>query len=253
MTAAAIRKRRKSSALALAALAVLSAGCAHKQLKPAIVAPYTQTTIIALAPVLNFSGTRQLDTLKVTDILYSELQQIPGLAIVPVNRVLAQMAQDHVDAIQTPQQALTLAERLDADAIIVAAITEYNPYYPPVVGMVMQIYGFEGQQPARQAFDPVELERQASPTRITVDLNQQQMPKSQVQRIYNAGDSATAKLVKRFAKLRGTGNDPYRWQLYMRSQSHYLRFVCHESIRELLEQECCRMNESFLSDRQEYN
>jgi len=231
----------------------LLCGCSARKLNTTLTSPYHQTTTIAVAPVLNFSGESDLDTLKATDILYSELQQVEGLAVVPVNRVLAQMAQDNIDAIKTPQQACDLAERLGAQAIVVAAITEYDPYYPPVVGLALQLYGFKNDQASRPAFDPVELERLAAPQKIKLDPNPRDGPKSQVLRIYNGRDRDIVKQVKRFAKARGTGTSPYKWELYLRSQMHYLRFVCHQAICELLEQEAARMDQSFLSDHQEYN
>lgn len=245
----------RSNCLVLKALSLtgLLVGCSNTHKQTPLTAPYSGQVTIAVAPVLNYSGTAELDTLKVTDILFSELQQVEGLAVVPVNRVLAQMAQDGTDSIQSPQQAVELAEKLGAQAIVVAAITEYSPYYPPVVGVALQLYGFGNEDVVHSAFDPVTMERLPSPMKVHLDLAHKYWPKSQVLRIYNSRDRRTVDEVKQFAKERGTGTSPYEWELYLRTQTDYLRFVSHRAIRELLEQEMDRINETFLSDRREYN
>lgn len=227
-------------------------GCSGQSRGPLVVAPYPALTTIAVAPVLNFSGTQDLDTLKVTDILFGELQQVDGLAVIPVNRVLAQMAQDGIDVIESPQQALELAERLGVQAIIVTAITEYDPYFPPKVGLAMQLYGLD-ERADLSGIDTVKLQRRASPMQIKVDLEKRYWPKSQVQRRYDGRDDETINKVKQFARERGTGHSPYGWEVYVRTQQDYLRFVCHEAISELMEREKDRMNQTFLSDAVEYN
>ena len=231
-----------------ACLFVLIAGCSQQKKQVRLSSPYPREMTVVLAPVLNYSGERNLDTLKVTDILYSELQQVRGFAVIPVDRTLAQMAKDGITNIEDPQQALNLASQLGADMIVVAAVTEYNPYYPPIVGIAMQVYGVRSDGFRSASLDPVKLARSALPLKISADAAPKYLPKNQIQEIFNARDKRIAALARKFAKSRGTGNSPYKTDLYLRSQEYYLRFVCYQSIKELLDKEVERINTAYLSD-----
>jgi hypothetical protein len=76
---------------ALLLLAVAS-GCAtsDRETEPT----YTPQTIsVAVAPVLNLSGSRDWDVVKATDLVASELGTFPGVTVIPVNRSLALLAE----------------------------------------------------------------------------------------------------------------------------------------------------------------
>ncbi len=245
-----VRTIRIVSLLAGVAVALaFLAGCSSQKKDISLRSPYPREMTVVLAPVLNYSGEQNLDTLKVTDILYSELQQVRGFAVIPVNRTLAQMAKDGITNIENPQQALNLANELGADMIIIAAITEYNPYYPPIVGIAMQVYGVKNDKVFSSAsVNPVKLARSAYPLRISSNVGEEYLPKNQIQEIFNSRDKRIVKQVKAFAKMRGTNTSPYKSELYLHSQEYYLRFVCYESIKKLLEKELERINFTYLAD-----
>ena len=226
--------------------AMMMEGCCQKQevvFCPRLCSPYGRAVTVAVVPILNYSGNLDIDTLKVTDILYSELQQVEGFAVIPVNRLLAQMAQENMRCVETPEQALGLARKVGAEIILVSAITEYNPYYPPVVGMAMQVFS-EPEPASTQAsgVDPVVLRRMSSPLKLDVDIDPEFWPRNQIQRIYNSRDKMVLEQVKHFADDRGVGHSPYGWDVYLRSQEYYLRFVCYKAIAELLDKEVERIN-----------
>ena len=152
------------------AVALTTLGCSQKkQVKDNghLVSPYDRQITVVVAPVLNFSGNQDLDPIKVTDILYSEMQSVEGFAVIPTNRMLAQLARDRITVIETPQQAMKIANELGADAIVVSAITEYNPFYPPVIGMAVQVYGLQHEAIRVPKIDPVAMERSASPLKLS--------------------------------------------------------------------------------------
>ncbi len=241
----------KSLSYIALAICLCAMGCQTAQPKRqmGVASPYKGMVTLVVAPVMNFSGANDIDMMRITDLLFSELQQIEGVTVIPVNRTLAAMAADHLDTIETPEQAVSLAGRLGADATIVTAITEYNPFYPPTVGLAMQIYGFNATG-RRVLIDPVSLERQAAPIRITSDLDRSRLPKNQISRIYNGTDKKTVSDVKRFAKQRGTGISPFGWDLYMRSQEKYLRFVFNMAITEMFQKEAIRVSETEATGHQ---
>jgi len=217
-------------------------GCADRRRPTDPLSPYPEHTTVAIAPLLNYSGAESLNTLTATDLFYSELQQVKGLTVIPVNRVLAQMAQNRWNELASPQDVLKLADQLGAQIILVAAVTEYNPYYPPIVGLAVQLFSAEATGTGSSTgIDPTELQRSARPLPIEINLERKYWPKNQIQRIYNARSEEIVSEVKAFAKQRGATSSPYGWEFYLRSQQDYLRFVFHQAICELLTKEAARV------------
>jgi hypothetical protein len=187
--------------------------------------------VVAVAPVLNLSNSSDWDTLKVTDILASEFQSFPDVAVVPVNRTLAALALMGKSAVETPRDALDLARELGADATVVTAITEYDPYDPPIVGIVMQWYALP-RQGLRSCFDPVVASRQASEVaRSTGAGPADSAPLLQIQRVYNAAHDDVLNDVRAFGARRAGHASPYDWRIYIKSQELFVRYCCWASIR----------------------
>ena len=73
-----------------------------------LVAPVRQ--VWAIAPAVNLSGQRDVDPLLQADCVYQQLQQIDGLTIVPVNRVVEVYAGLKIDGVKSPEQAAQVCE-----------------------------------------------------------------------------------------------------------------------------------------------
>ena len=93
-----------------------------------------------VAPLRNESGVSVVDELRLTDMLINELQQFPGLNVLPTNRSIAAMSALELRSIDTPEQAQRLAQAMDVDALLVGTITAYDPYDPPVLGMNLALF-----------------------------------------------------------------------------------------------------------------
>ncbi len=221
--------RRRWFPLVSAAL-VLATGCAQRTQTPQPVLLPPQ--VVALAPVLNLSGSRDFDPLRITDLLASEFVSCEGVAVVPVNMTLAELERRGKLTIDTPQEATALARALGADATIVVAITEYNPYYPPVVGLVMQWYP-AGADASRPADDPVNAESNEKGVATLSDANGAH-PRWQIERIFNAAHEDTRAEVRRYARKRDGDASPYGWRKYVQSQELYVRYCGWEMIQTML-------------------
>ena len=187
---------------------------------------------VAVAPALNFSGSPDFDPVKVADLMVSELASFEGVGTIGVSRVLAILAEQGVDQIQSPEHALDLCDRLGADSILVFAVTEYDAY-TPVVGMAAQMYG---RQSAGPGLDPVATSRMARPFPVPRRADAAR-PQAQIQRVFNGAHEVVQRHVRRYVELRGADEGPYGWRKYLVSQERYLRFCCFAAARALMMQQ----------------
>ncbi len=130
--------------VALSALAIVAGGC-EPQPKPygtetrlRLVAPVRQ--VWAIAPAVNLSGQRDVDPLLQADYVYQQLQEIDGVTIVPVNRVVEVFAGLRIDGVKSPEQAAQVCQLLKCDALVVPTVTAYDPYNPPKLGAALQLF-----------------------------------------------------------------------------------------------------------------
>ena len=218
----------------LLAFGVLLSGCGQKEAATVRIRnPWLESMQVAVAPALNFSGSTDFDPESVADIMASELSHVDGFSVMPVSRVLAVLARQGLSRIESPEHALEVQKLLGADAILVFSITEYDPYEPPVVGIAAQLYGsYKGAGMAD--FDPVLASRSATAPAVQ-DLEATIEPLAQAVGVFNAAHEPTITRVKIFAKHRNADDSAFGWQKYTASQQHYLRFCCHATIRELVE------------------
>lgn len=226
-------------ALAVGLMSFTLVGCAEPSV-PAVelVAPYSRPLVVAVAPALNFSGSPHVDPVRVGDWMASELSQVSSINVVGVNRVMAVLARQGREVVQSPAHALEICEQLGADAILVFAIEEYDPYSPPVVGMAAQLYG---PRPHDRGFDPVTTSRQARPF-ATDGLGEEALrPWAQVQRTFNAAHHSVVGKVEAYGRQRDAEQSPMGWRKYLASQECYMRFCCYSTIFELMEQEQHRL------------
>jgi hypothetical protein len=197
-------------------------------------APASADTVIVLAPVLNLSDSTAFDPLQLTDILAGEMQRFEGVAVVPVNLTLAALARLGKSAVETPEDARAIAQEFDADATVVAAVTEYDPYMPPRVGLVLQWYA--ASPPAHAAFlNPVTASRQMNDIGVHALSVDAQEPVFQVQQHFDASENAVQREVRDFARARRGADSPYGWRLYLESQKHFVRYCAWSSIRTMLQ------------------
>lgn len=189
---------------------------------------------IAVAPALNFSGATDFDPAVAADWMASELASAEGINVIPVSRVLAVMARVGVSVIDSPEAADAVRRELGADLILVFAVTEYDPYEPPIVGLAAQLYGSPPGWSRQAHLDPMLVSRQARPFAVGQDSNPSLRPVAQVQRVFNASHDFIRDRVREYADARGDADSVFGWRLYLVSQEHYMRYCCYAAIEELI-------------------
>ncbi len=101
--------------------------------------PFPQLSKVAVAPFFNLSTEPAVDGRQFAEAYGNELQAIPGFEVVPVGVVERAMDAHHL-TLESPEQARLLAQRLGVDAIVIGAVTDFRPYYPPRCGLQIEWY-----------------------------------------------------------------------------------------------------------------
>lgn len=130
---------------------VLLSGCAffpEISHQPSVHNPFPQLARVAITPFFNHSNEATLDTRHVAEAYFNELQLIQGFEVVPVSVVEAKI-REHRLALASPADARRLAQLLRVDAVVIGAVTDYSPYYPPRMGLVVEWFA------ANPGFHPI--------------------------------------------------------------------------------------------------
>ena len=222
-------------------------GCASNAVRRIYYNPYPQAQSLAVTVFRNESGSPDIDEMIVTDKFYTELQQIEGFEVIPVDRVINALNELGMAQVENATDAMTLADHLSVDGVIVGAITQYDPYSPPLVGMAVQLYSRhrEPVEAKAAAVDAGDLARRGQPFAMETQLPLR--PSAGVVRIIDARQNATIRRIKKYARQSNAGATPYGWKKYT-TRLNYLRFVAHEIIGELLAQQESRNDATVVGD-----
>ena len=236
-------KRRARRVVGLVAAVMLVCGCrAGRRMEPVSIAnrsfgPMT----IAVAPAMNLSGSSDFDATRFADLMASELGHADGVTVIPVSRLLGVLATQGVSGVQSATHAMELVSLVGADAILVFAVTEYDPYEPPSIGISAQLYGVR-PGPGGGRLDPVSLSRQT-----TLATMRSGPPARgllvEVQRVFDASHDSVVAEIRAFASSRGGGASPYGWRKYVVSQQAFIRFCCNATISALLHEQRERVDD----------
>ncbi len=107
--------------------------------QPVIRNPFPQLSKVAVAPFFNHSDEPTVDGREFAMAYFAELQMTPGFEVVPVGVVEEAIIANRVD-LNGSGEARRLAQLLGVDAVVVGAVTDYTPYYPPRCGMHVEWY-----------------------------------------------------------------------------------------------------------------
>lgn len=106
---------------------------------PVVHNPFPQLSRVAVAPFLNLSDEPTVDGRQFALGYFAELQATPGFEVVPLGVVEEAMIEYRID-LSNAGEARRLAQVLSVDAVVVGAVTDYSPYYPPRCGMRVEWY-----------------------------------------------------------------------------------------------------------------
>jgi hypothetical protein len=233
----------QSRAFIIAALALVACSCTMHPDPPygkesVMSLSTSRAQVWAVAPCLNLSGQRNVDPLLQADLLYEQLQQVKGLTVIPVNRTAEVYIALHLDRIQSEEQAALVCDLLGCDGLIVPTVTFYDPYEPPKVGAVLQLFTKPSSYARPQHIDPSELARESRPENISGPVTRPNF--IQVVGMFDAANGTTHAELANYAAGRYDPKSPYRAREYLVSMDRYSGFVYRKLIESLMDREFAR-------------
>ena len=226
------------------ALAVLTGCFGEKPTPPppleyTLFSPYEGAQVVAIAPAINVSGSKDFDPLVVSDTMFGELQQVGGLTVLPVNKTIAMMQTMKIRSIDSPETAAKIAAAMHADAILLISITAYDPYIPPTVGMTVQLYTVK--DPEEAPVSVVEARRAdgspLTPPAAPLPGGPSHHLAASISAVFNASNQTVRQELKDFAAGRFNYDSQLRDERFIMDSDAYMRFVCHAMVRRLIEVE----------------
>ncbi|MBI1902273.1 MAG: hypothetical protein HYS13_14325 [Planctomycetia bacterium] len=135
----------------LLCLFLLPCGCtllpeiAHE---PQVRNPFPQLSKVAIAPFFNLTTNPFASGREFALAYYGELQRVPGYEVVPIG-VTERAIEEYQLSLGSVDDVRKLAAVLGADAVVVGAITDFDPYSPPRCALKVEWYA------ANPSFHPI--------------------------------------------------------------------------------------------------
>lgn len=107
--------------------------------------PNPKLKTVAIVPFFNLSQEPDVDGRRFALAYFSELQKVPGFQVLPLGVAEVAMV-EHQLQMNNPEDVLKLAQVLNVDAVVIGAVTDYSPYYPPRIGMQVSWYSPHAQE-----------------------------------------------------------------------------------------------------------
>lgn len=234
--------------LCLAGLWCALSGC---QTPPELAAPqmtlspYDQShgeLLWAVAPLRNESATTTVDPLATSDKIVEAIEQVQGVRCLPMNRTLETMRAIRMPMLRTPADANRLAEALGVDALVVGAITSYDPY-DPKIGLALTLVPRTTSMNGVATVDTGKLDARAvqmSPTEIT-PIAALGEPSSSVSLLFDGKNQAVQMDIRNYAEGRADKVSAAGWRRYLRSADLFAEFAAYRTVDQLVQQETLRL------------
>ncbi|RMF44776.1 MAG: hypothetical protein D6753_01720 [Planctomycetota bacterium] len=138
-------------AVCLVGVAACLPGCAlvpDIRRKPQVINPFPQIKTVAILPFANQSEEPTLSGERVALAYLNEVQAIRGFEVVPLGAVKIKLT-EFGRPLRNGADFQQFAQFLGVDAVLVGAVTDYDPYYPPRMALKVSWYA------ANPGFHPI--------------------------------------------------------------------------------------------------
>ncbi len=224
----------------VALLCISTLSCGPKIVTPDSFAnPYPTRKVWAITPLLNETGTSLADGVRFADHLVNQFEQIEGITVLPLNRVLAAMSANGIENVTSIGETIMMINVLKVDGLIVGTLTNWDPYEPPKIGAKIQLFSRE------KSVDGSIIDSRLLTYAATGDLPSgtsiYSKPVAQVSMYMDAASGDILTKIAEYAKGRIAIDSPGGWRRYLLSMDLYCEFVCHELAGKLLDEELSRL------------
>lgn len=184
--------------------------------------PFQGVKRVAVAPFLDRTGAKGFDGTKAGDAFASEVLMHPGFEVVRPAQVMDAAAGKGM-RLETAEDYLALAKVLDADAIVVAEVTELNSYYPPRTTVALQFLMTE-----RPKAPPSDLEKHVVSARpLAISPTVAPHVDQSFEFVVDASNDNTKDELESYAEARVADDSPWSdGEGIARAREPYWRFVC---------------------------
>ncbi|MEL7472452.1 MAG: hypothetical protein AAGK04_03975 [Planctomycetota bacterium] len=210
------------------------------------VAPYASLgaePVWAVVPVRNESGSSIANAFEITDAIVKAAEEARGLRALPLNRVIAAMRALDLETIETPGDALAVADALGADGVIVGVVTAYDPYDPPTLGLTLALFGRGTALLGGNAVpdDPIALVSGATDAGALPATSFASRPLSTASELLDARNHQVLMDLGEYARGRHDAEGPLGYRVYTARMDLYTQFVATTTIERLLQAERLRL------------
>ncbi|MBS0191892.1 MAG: hypothetical protein U0573_12900 [Phycisphaerales bacterium] len=223
-------------------------GCATKPELDAprvTIAPYDRSggdVLWALAPLRNESATTVVDPLAMSDRVVEAIEQVQGVRCLPMNRTLETMRAIKMPMVRSPADAQRLGDAMGVDAIVVGAITAYDPYDPKIglaLSLIPRTSAMNGMaSPSTTTLNSRAV--QSSPVEIAPSTPLGE-PVSSVSELYDGKNQGVQMDVREYAEGRADKQSAAGWRRYLRSADLFAEFVAYRTVDQLVQSETLRL------------
>jgi hypothetical protein len=210
-----------------------------------LVTPYDSRSgevLWAVAPLANESGVSFADTGAVADALVSKIDEVRGIACLPLNRTIAAMRARGLSAIRSPADARAVANTLGVDGLIVGSVTAYDPYNPPKLGMKLALFSRESDG-GPMAFDPIKLQASYSDYNPRQQSMYESRPVATLSEHLDGANHEVQMELRRYSVGRHEPDSALGWKKLLASMDLYTEFAAQVGVSRLLEQERLRFSQ----------
>lgn len=217
-------------------VAALAQGCAQDKPRYGserqVYWPTQDRQIWAVAPAINLSGQEQVNPILQADLLYEQLQQVNGITVIPVNRVIEVYASLQIQKVQSEDQAALVCNLLGCDGLIVPTVTIYDPYNPPKFGAALHLFTPSGNFARPASVDVRALARSMTPG--TNESIPHPAKFRQAVGMFDAANGSVRSALKDYADGRHDPVGPLGHKEYLVSMDRFVGFAYLTLIEELV-------------------
>jgi hypothetical protein len=225
---------KRVMAHSLAALFLTSCGCLeswkYKFYPPN---PFEDIEVVAILPFINQTHNAVIDGEEFGNILASELAKFDGFRPVRPQMLRLAMAPGEKGP-STVEEALNLARRVKADAVLACAVTDYDPYMPPKVAVSVQFLRVASRR--MDVSDVDALTRSASWRRGPFVMSRERAGHfmASFETVYDAHEERIRWELSQYVQAQEAGDTPFTGDReFLFVQSRFMQFVSNQVIHRI--------------------